>query len=52
MSYRVDDNGEIHCLRREFPTEEYGGGMFMAAHFGRQYCGKLGLTKVHQVEEK
>ena len=45
--YRVDDNGKIHRLRRECPAEECGAGIFMAAHFDRQYCGKCGLTYVY-----
>ncbi len=45
--YRVDDNGKIHRLRRECPSEECGAGVFMAAHFDRQYCGKCGLTYVY-----
>merc|ERR1712136_289318 len=51
--YRVDDNGKIHRLRRECPAEECGAGIFMAAHFDRQYCGKCGLTYVYNpIEEK
>merc|ERR1712204_153614 len=42
--YKVDDNGKINRLRRECPAEECGAGVFMAAHFDRQYCGKCGLT--------
>jgi len=51
--YRVDDNGKIHRLRRECPAEECGAGIFMAAHFDRQYCGKRGLTYMfNAMEEK
>ena len=51
--YRVDDNGKINRLRRECPSEECGAGIFMAAHFDRQYCGKCGLTYVYNpIEEK
>ena len=32
--------------RRECPAEECGAGVFMAAHWDRQYCGKCGLTYV------
>merc|ERR1711867_119994 len=42
--FKVDDNGKINRLRRECPAEECGAGIFMAAHFDRQYCGKCGLT--------
>ena len=44
--YKVDDNGKVTRLRRECPREECGAGVFMAAHFDRQYCGKCGLTYV------
>ena len=51
--YKVDDNGKINRLRRECPAEECGAGVFMAAHFDRQYCGKCGLTYVfNKPEEK
>ena len=41
--YKVDDNGKINRLRRECPAESCGAGVFMAAHFDRQTCGKCGL---------
>jgi len=50
--YKVDDNGKIHRLRRECPAEECGAGIFMAAHFDRQYCGKCGLTYVFANNEE
>merc|ERR1711936_175145 len=49
--YKVDDNGKINRLRRECPAEECGAGVFMAAHFDRQYCGKCGLTYVFSKPE-
>merc|ERR1712233_257990 len=49
--YKVDDNGKITRLRRECPSEECGAGVFMAAHFDRQYCGKCGLTYVFNKPE-
>ena len=53
VEFQVDDNGKIHRLRRECPSEECGAGIFMAAHFDRQYCGKCGLTYMYNpVEEK
>ena len=53
LLFQVDDNGKIHRLRRECPSEECGAGIFMAAHFDRQYCGKCGLTYMYNpVEEK
>ena len=48
---QVDDNGKINRLRRECPAEECGAGVFMAAHFDRQYCGKCGLTYVFNKPE-
>ncbi|XP_069464343.1 ubiquitin-ribosomal protein eS31 fusion protein isoform X1 [Ambystoma mexicanum] len=42
--YKVDENGKIHRLRRECPSEECGAGVFMASHFDRHYCGKCCLT--------
>lgn len=44
---QVDDNGKIHRLKRECPSEGCGAGVFMAAHFDRQYCGKCGLVYVY-----
>ncbi|CAJ0939176.1 unnamed protein product [Ranitomeya imitator] len=42
--YKVDENGKIHRLRRECPSDECGAGVFMASHFDRHYCGKCCLT--------
>ena len=50
--YKVDDAGKIQRLRRECPGPECGAGIFMAAHFDRQYCGKCGLTYVFKKDEK
>jgi len=44
--YKVDENGKITRLRRECPNKDCGAGVFMAAHFDRQYCGKCCLTFV------
>ena len=44
--YKVDGDGKITRLRRECPSEQCGAGVFMAAHFDRQYCGQCGLTYV------
>ena len=46
--YKVDDSGKIQRLRRECPSQDCGAGVFMAAHFDRQYCGKCGLTYVYK----
>ncbi|KAL0275444.1 UNVERIFIED_CONTAM: hypothetical protein PYX00_003285 [Menopon gallinae] len=42
--YKVDENGKIHRLRRECPSEQCGAGVFMAAMEDRHYCGKCGYT--------
>ena len=50
--YKVGDQGKITRLRRECPGEDCGGGVFMANHKDRQYCGKCGLTYlIKQLEE-
>ena len=43
---QVDENGKITRLRRECSNEDCGAGVFMAAHFDRQYCGRCHLTYV------
>ena len=51
--YKVGDQGKITRLRRECPGEDCGGGVFMANHKDRQYCGKCGLTYlINQMESK
>ena len=47
--YKVDDSGKVQRLRRECPN--CGAGIFMAAHFDRQTCGKCGLTYVYKKDE-
>ena len=42
--YKVDDAGKITRLRKECPAPECGGGVFMANHFDRHYCGRCGKT--------
>jgi small subunit ribosomal protein S27Ae len=42
--YKVDDAGKITRLRKECPAPECGGGIFMANHFDRHYCGRCGKT--------
>merc|ERR1712193_405828 len=50
--YKVGDQGKITRLRRECPGEDCGGGVFMANHKDRQYCGKCGLTYlIKQLDE-
>ncbi|EGD83356.1 ubiquitin [Salpingoeca rosetta] len=48
--YKVDGSGKVTRLLRECPSEECGAGVFMAAHFDRQTCGKCGLT--YRFDEK
>lgn len=46
--YKVGDDGTIERLRRECPEDICGAGIFMANHHDRYYCGKCGLTYVHE----
>nr|CAD7398038.1 unnamed protein product [Timema cristinae] len=48
---KVDENGKIHRLRRECPSEQCGAGVFMAAMEDRHYCGKCGFTLVFSKPE-
>ncbi|EYB84884.1 hypothetical protein Y032_0308g2053 [Ancylostoma ceylanicum] len=47
--YEVDENGKIRRLRKECQSPSCGGGVFMAAHENRYYCGRCHDTLV--VEE-
>ena len=47
--YEVEENGKIRRLRKECTSPTCGGGVFMAAHSNRYYCGKCHHTLV--VEE-
>ena len=49
--HQVDENGKITRLRRECSNEDCGAGVFMAAHFDRQYCGRCHLTYVFNKPE-
>lgn len=49
--YKVDENGKIHRLRRECPSDQCGAGVFMAAMEDRHYCGKCGYTLVFNKPE-
>merc|ERR1712098_31123 len=49
--YKVDENCKITRLRRECSNEDCGAGVFMAAHFDRQYCGRCHLTYVFNKPE-
>lgn len=46
--YKIGDDGKVERLRRECPDENCGAGIFMAAHHDRVYCGKCGLTYIHE----
>lgn len=49
---KVDASGKITRTRRECPSEECGGGVFMAKHADRQYCGKCKQTFVFAKPEE
>jgi small subunit ribosomal protein S27Ae len=49
--YKVDDNGQIKRLKKECPSPSCGGGVFMATHFDRHYCGKCHVTYQFQNED-
>merc|ERR1711990_1444540 len=49
--YKIDENGKITRLRRECSNEDCGAGVFMAAHFDRQSCGRCHLTYVFNKAE-
>ncbi|KAM3722691.1 Ubiquitin-40S ribosomal protein S27a [Dirofilaria immitis] len=44
--YKVDENGKITRLRKECASPSCGGGVFMASHQNRYYCGKCHQTLV------
>lgn len=46
--YKISGDGKVERLRRECPADTCGAGVFMAAHSDRMYCGKCGLTYVHE----
>ncbi|VDM48151.1 unnamed protein product [Toxocara canis] len=46
--YKVDENGKISRLRKECSSLTCGGGVFMASHQNRYYCGKCYQTLVMQ----
>jgi ubiquitin-small subunit ribosomal protein S27Ae len=50
--YKIGDDGKVERLRRECPEDTCGAGIFMAAHHDRYYCGKCGLTYVHEDKAK
>lgn len=50
--YKIGDDGKVERLRRECPEDSCGAGIFMAAHHDRFYCGKCGLTYVHEDKAK
>lgn len=50
--YKIGDDGKVERLRRECPEDTCGAGIFMADHHDRFYCGKCGLTYVHEDKAK
>ncbi|KAK0406894.1 hypothetical protein QR680_018876 [Steinernema hermaphroditum] len=46
--YKVDDDGNVTRLREECKNASCGGGVFMAAHHDRHYCGRCHNTLVVQ----
>nr|P37164.2 RecName: Full=Ubiquitin-like protein 1-ribosomal protein eS31 fusion protein; Contains: RecName: Full=Ubiquitin-like protein 1; Contains: RecName: Full=Small ribosomal subunit protein eS31; AltName: Full=40S ribosomal protein S27a [Caenorhabditis briggsae]AAA28160.1 ubiquitin-like:ribosomal protein fusion protein [Caenorhabditis briggsae] len=44
--YKVDENGKITRLRKECQQPSCGGGVFMAQHANRHYCGRCHDTLV------
>lgn len=46
--FKVDENGKITRLRKECASPSCGGGVFMASHQNRYYCGKCHQTLVMQ----
>ncbi|CAK9297092.1 unnamed protein product [Gordionus sp. m RMFG-2023] len=50
--YKVDEKGKITRLRRECSNPSCGSGVFMAAHFNRQYCGKCHLTLMYENQDE
>uniref|UniRef100_A0A0K0EHJ8 40S ribosomal protein S27a n=1 Tax=Strongyloides stercoralis TaxID=6248 RepID=A0A0K0EHJ8_STRER len=50
--YKVDDSGKITRNRVECNSASCGGGVFMADHGNRHYCGKCHNTLVQQGSAK
>ncbi|KAE9556682.1 hypothetical protein FO519_000088 [Halicephalobus sp. NKZ332] len=46
--YKVSDDGAIERLRVECTSANCGGGVFMAKHKDRHYCGKCHSTLIEQ----
>ncbi|CAB3402883.1 unnamed protein product [Caenorhabditis bovis] len=44
--YKIDDNGKVTRLRQECQQPTCGGGVFMAHHSNRHYCGRCHNTLV------
>ncbi|XP_027824248.3 ubiquitin-like [Ovis aries] len=41
--YKVDENGKISRLRREYPSDECGAGVFMASHLLLSHFSRVRL---------
>ncbi|TKR72807.1 hypothetical protein L596_020204 [Steinernema carpocapsae] len=46
--YKVDDDGKISRQRQECNSASCGGGVFMADHGNRHYCGRCHNTLIVQ----
>ncbi|KAK0402999.1 hypothetical protein QR680_016662 [Steinernema hermaphroditum] len=46
--YKVEDDGKIVRLRQECNSASCGGGVFMADHGNRHYCGRCHNTLIVQ----
>ncbi|CAI5445151.1 unnamed protein product [Caenorhabditis angaria] len=44
--YKIDENGKVTRLRKECQQPTCGGGVFMAQHNNRHYCGRCHDTLV------
>uniref|UniRef100_A0A0N4Z450 Ubiquitin-like domain-containing protein n=1 Tax=Parastrongyloides trichosuri TaxID=131310 RepID=A0A0N4Z450_PARTI len=46
--YKIDENGKISRIRIECTNPTCGGGVFMANHGNRHYCGKCHNTLIQE----
>ena len=49
--YKISADGKVERLRKECPADICGAGIFFANHADRMYCGKCGLTYVHEDQQ-
>ena len=48
ISFQISDDGTIDRQRVECTSATCGGGVFMAKHKDRHYCGKCHATLIEQ----